>query len=103
MIGISRSTITNSPLFEQRKQISAVTSVREYKMAASTSTRTIGIKVPLVPARAVVTLRSIAHIRYAINPEPDTLAAIVETKYAMIYVARFLVKTLVVDSDCETL
>lgn len=88
-------------------------------MAASTSTRTIGIKVPLVPARAVVILRSIAHIRYAINPrhihnfctvlaemslpEPDTLAAIVETKYAMIYVARFLEKTLVVDSDCETL
>jgi hypothetical protein len=46
--GITMSTKTICPLFEQRKQINVVTSVAEYKAAASMSTRTIGIMVLFV-------------------------------------------------------
>jgi hypothetical protein len=46
--GITMSTKTICPLFKQRKQISMVTSVAEYKAAASMSTRTIGIIVLFV-------------------------------------------------------
>jgi hypothetical protein len=100
---ITRSTITYSPLLERTKQISVVTSAIEYKTAASTSTRIIGIIVPFVLARIVAKSRSIAHIRYPNNPgqiqsfhivltetslpELNTLAAIVETKNPMIHVA----------------
>lgn len=108
---ITRSTITYSPLLEERKQISVVTSAIEYKIAASMSTRIIGIILPFVLARILATSRSIAHIRYASNPgqiqslhivltktgspELNTLAAIVEIKNPMTHVASPWSKALV--------
>jgi hypothetical protein len=112
---ITRSTITYSPLLERRKQINVVTSAIEYKTAASTSTRIIGIIVLFILAQIVATSRSIAHIRYASIPgqiqslhivltetslpELNTLAAIVEIKNPMIHVSSSWVKMLVLYRD----
>lgn len=94
MIGITRSIMTKSPLFEHMKQMNAVISVTEYKTAASTSTYIIGIIVSFVLVRIVAILCSIAHIRYAINPELNTLATTVEIKNAMIHLENSWVKML---------
>lgn len=68
------SNITYCPLFALTKHTSADRSVTEYRMAASMSTRTIGIMDFLV-VRIAEILRSIIQMRYARNPEANKLLA----------------------------
>jgi hypothetical protein len=67
MGGITISTTTTTPLFKQTKQTSAMKSTTVYRIAASTSTRIIGITL-LFEARSIETARSIVQMRYASNP-----------------------------------
>jgi hypothetical protein len=63
------SNITYVPLFASTEHTNADKSVTEYKIAASASTRTIGIIEPLLEVQIAETLRSILQMRYARNPE----------------------------------
>jgi hypothetical protein len=99
---------TDSPLLPVRKQIRKANSITEYNAAASTSTRTIGIK-GLFEARNLATPRSIFQTRYTSNPgqfqgfdiglggtclpEHDKLVARVETINAMIHFSTSTAKT----------
>lgn len=102
---------TDSPLLAVRKHIRKPNSITEYKAAASTSTRTIGIKW-LFEARNLATRLSILQTRYTSNPghfkfqglniglggtclpEHDKLVARVETINAMIHFSTSTAKTL---------
>jgi hypothetical protein len=66
--GLTMSTTASCPLFPQTNNISAVNSVAEYKIAASTSTRTIGITVPPDAVRAPEIPCWMIQMRYASNP-----------------------------------
>lgn len=83
MIGMTRSAITYIPLLEQTKEMSEEHTAAEYRIAASTNTRNMGML--FFVARVAETLRSIVQTRYASNPELNKLVAIVKEINAVIH------------------
>lgn len=81
----------NHPPIVLAKEKGWVATVAEYKIAASVSTRTIGIIVLFV-ARIAKILWPIAQIRYDSNPELKRLVVIVKTTNAAIHCPCGLVK-----------